>query len=265
MKTIVIVGGGYAGFYTALGLEKRLTRNGEAEVILIDPRPYMTYQPFLPEVLAGSIEPRHALVSLRKNLRRTRVISGSVVQISHADRSVVVRPYAGDDYALKYDVVVVTAGAVTRSFPAVGREQEGIGLKHVEEAVGIRDRLITSFDRAAGVPAGPERKRLLTAIVVGAGFSGVEGFGELLSLATCLLRYYPELKREDLDFRLIQAANRIMPEVSEKIAARVVKSLEDRGGASSTQRTCGVCSERSCNFIDRRGGRRKSRRLDRRQ
>jgi NADH:ubiquinone reductase (H+-translocating) len=229
MKTIVIVGGGYAGFYTALGLEKRLTRNGEAEVILIDPRPYMTYQPFLPEVLAGSIEPRHALVSLRKNLRRTRVISGSVVQISHADRSVVVRPYAGDDYALKYDVVVVTAGAVTRSFPAVGREQEGIGLKHVEEALGIRDRLITSFDRAAGVPAGPERKRLLTAIVVGAGFSGVEGFGELLSLATCLLRYYPELKREDLDFRLIQAANRIMPEVSEKIAARVVKSLEDRG------------------------------------
>jgi NADH:ubiquinone reductase (H+-translocating) len=229
MKTIVIVGGGYAGFYTALGLEKRLTRNGEAEVILIDPRPYMTYQPFLPEVLAGSIEPRHALVSLRKNLRRTRVISGSVVQISHADRSVVVRPYAGDDYALKYDVVVVTAGAVTRSFPAVGREQEGIGLKHVEEAVGIRDRLIASFDRAAGVPAGPERKRLLTAIVVGAGFSGVEGFGELLSLATCLLRYYPELKREDLDFRLIQAANRIMPEVSEKIAARVVKSLEDRG------------------------------------
>jgi NADH:ubiquinone reductase (H+-translocating) len=229
MKTIVIVGGGYAGFYTALGLEKRLTRNGEAEVILIDPRPYMTYQPFLPEVLAGSIEPRHALVSLRKNLRRTRVISGSVVQISHADRSVVVRPYAGDDYALKYDVVVVTAGAVTRSFPAVGREQEGIGLKHIEEAVGIRDRLIASFDRAAGVPAGPERKRLLTAIVVGAGFSGVEGFGELLSLATCLLRYYPELKREDLDFRLIQAANRIMPEVSEKIAARVVKSLEDRG------------------------------------
>jgi NADH:ubiquinone reductase (H+-translocating) len=229
MKTILIVGGGYAGFYTALGLEKRLTGNGEVEVILIDPRPYMTYQPFLPEVLAGSIEPRHALISLRKNLRRTRVISGSVVQISHADRSVVVRPNAGDDYALKYDVIVVTAGAVTRSFPAAGREQEGIGLKHIEEAVGIRDRLIASFDQATGVPAGPERKRLLTAIVVGAGFSGVEGFGELLSLATCLLRYYPELKREDLDFRLIQAANRIMPEVSEKIAARVVKSFEDRG------------------------------------
>jgi NADH dehydrogenase len=229
MKKIVIVGGGYAGFYTALGLERKLEKSDEAEVVLIDPRPYMTYQPFLPEVLAGSIEPRHALVSLRKNLPRTRVISGSVVEISHSDQSVTVRPYAGADYVLRYDVIVVTAGAVTRTFPVSGHTQEGIGLKHVEEAVAIRDRLLASFDRAAGLPVGPERKRLLTAIVVGAGFSGVEGFGELLSLATCLLRYYPELKLDDLDFRLVQAVGRIMPEVSERTAARVVKSLETRG------------------------------------
>ena len=229
MSRIVIVGGGYAGFYAALGLERKLVKSDQAEVILIDPRPYMTYQPFLPEVLAGSVEPRHALVSLRKNLSRTRVISGSVVEISHADKSVTVRPYAGGDYALFYDVIVVTAGAVTRTFPGAGGKQEGIGLKHVEEALAIRDRLLASFDRAAGLPPGPERRRLLTAIVVGAGFSGVEGFGELLSLATSLLRYYPELKLDDLDFRLVQAADRIMPEVSERIAARVVKSFESRG------------------------------------
>jgi len=229
MSRIVIVGGGYAGFYAALGLERKLVKSDQAEVILIDPRPYMTYQPFLPEVLAGSIEPRHALVSLRKNLPRTRIISGSVVEISHADKSVTVRPYAGGDYALFYDVIVVTAGAVTRTFPGAGGKQEGIGLKHVEEAVAIRDRLLASFDRAAGLPPGYERRRLLTAVVVGAGFSGVEGFGELLSLATSLLRYYPELKLEDLDFRLVQAANRIMPEVSERIAAHVVESFERRG------------------------------------
>ena len=230
MKRIVIVGGGYAGFYTALGLQRKLARRDKAEVTLIDPRPYMTYQPFLPEVLAGSIEPRHALVSLRKNLKRTRIIAGSAVQISHARRSLVVRPYAGDDYSLDYDIVVVTAGAVTRTFPTPGREMEGIGLKYVEEAVAIRDRLLASFDRAASLPPGRERKRLLTAIVVGAGFSGVEGFGEMLSLGKFLLRYYPELQAESLDFRLVQAANRIMPEVSEKIAARVVNSFEQRGG-----------------------------------
>jgi len=229
MKRIVIVGGGYAGFYTALGLERKLMRTDETEVILIDPRPYMTYQPFLPEVLAGSIEPRHSLVSLRKNLPRTRVLSGSAVEISHADRTVVVRPYAGDDYALRYDLIVVTAGAVTRTFPVAGLKAGAIGLKHVEEAIAIRNRLLASFDRAAGLPVGPARKRLLTAVVVGGGFTGVEGFGELLSLAASLLQYYPELKLDDLDFRLVQAADRLMPEVSERIAARVVKSLERRG------------------------------------
>lgn len=229
MKRIVIVGGGYAGFYTALGLERKLMRSDDAEVLLIDPRPYMTYQPFLPEVLAGSIEPRHALVSLRKNLARTRVVSGSVVEISHAAKTVVVRPYAGDDYDLTYDVIVVTAGAVTRTFPVAGLMQTAIGLKHVEEAIAIRNRLLASFDQAAGLPDGRERRRLLTAIVVGGGFTGVEGFGELLSLAASSLRHYPELKLEGLDFRLVEAADRIMPEMSEINSARVVKSFERRG------------------------------------
>ena len=76
MRTILIVGGGYAGFYTAWRLEKKL-RRGEARVVVVDPRPYMTYQPFLPEVLAGSVESRHAAVSLRRHLRRTRLIAGA--------------------------------------------------------------------------------------------------------------------------------------------------------------------------------------------
>ncbi len=117
MRRIVIVGGGYVGFYTAWKLEAKLKRD-DVEVMVIDPRPYMTYQPFLPEVVAGSIEPRHALVSLRKNLRRTEVISGSVIEISHSTKSVTVRPTVGGDYALNYDIIVVTAGAVTRTPPA---------------------------------------------------------------------------------------------------------------------------------------------------
>lgn len=229
MKRIVIVGGGYAGLYTALGLEKRFRGTDEAEVTLIDPRPYMTYQPFLPEVLSGSIEPRHALISFRKNLRRTRIVSGWVTRISHADRSLLVHSPPADDYALSYDIVVVTAGAVTRTYSIAGLRDGAIGLRHVEEAVGIRDRLLTAFDKAAAFPAGPERARLLTAIVVGGGFTGVEGFGELLSLATALLRRYPEIRREELNFRLVQASDRIMPEMSARTATRVATSLERRG------------------------------------
>ncbi|MGW0705521.1 NAD(P)/FAD-dependent oxidoreductase [Streptomyces sp. NPDC002643] len=244
MLEILIVGGGYAGFYTAWGLEKSL-RAGEARVTVVDPRPYMTYQPFLPEVTAGSVEARHAAVSLRRHLRRTRLIAGSVTQIRHADRTVTVRPVDGKDdgkgngkddgkgngkdYELRYDTLVVTAGAVTRTFPIPGLDRQAIGLKHVEEAVAIRDRLLTAFDRAASLPPGAARRRLLTVVFVGGGFTGVEGFGELLSLATGILKHYPELGPRDLSFHLVEARDRILPEVTDGPGAWVVRSLERRG------------------------------------
>lgn len=228
MREILIVGGGYAGFYAAWGLERRL-RKGEARVTIVDPRPYMTYQPFLPEVTAGSVEARHAAVSLRRHLRSTRIVAGSVTRIRHADHTVVVRPASGADYELTYDTLVVTAGAVTRTFPIPGLAEHAIGLKHVEEAVAIRDQLLTAFDQAASLPPGAARRKLLTVTFVGGGFSGVEGFGELLSLATALLKSYPELSFDELSFHLIEARERILPEVSDGPGAWVVRSLERRG------------------------------------
>lgn len=229
MREILIVGGGYAGFYTAWGLEKRL-RKGEARVTVVDPRPYMTYQPFLPEVLAGSVEARHAAVSLRRHLHRTRLVAGSVTEIRNSDRCVTVRPESGPDVVLRYDILVVTAGAITRTFPIPGLAEEAFGLKHVEEAVAIRDRLLTSFDRAAGLPQGPEREKLLTVTFVGGGFSGVEGFGELLALATASLKRYPEIDARELRFHLVEARGRILPEVTDRPGEWVVRSLEKRGG-----------------------------------
>ncbi|WP_406103215.1 FAD-dependent oxidoreductase [Streptomyces sp. NBC_01003] len=228
MREILIVGGGYAGFYTAWRLEKKLHR-GEARVTVVDPRPYMTYQPFLPEVTAGSVEARHAAVSLRRHLRSTRLIAGSVTEIRHADRTVSVRSASGADYELQYDTLVVTAGAVTRTFPVPGLAEQAIGLKHVEEAVAIRDRLMTAFDQAASLPPGAERQRLLTVTFVGGGFSGVEGFGELLSLATAMVKFYPELRFDEVSFHLVEARGRILPEVGDKPGAWVVRSLEQRG------------------------------------
>ncbi|GAA2752939.1 NAD(P)/FAD-dependent oxidoreductase [Amnibacterium kyonggiense] len=229
MQEILIVGGGYAGFYAAWGLERRL-RPGEAHVTVVDPRPYMTYQPFLPEVAAGSVEARHAAVSHRRHLRRTRFVTGAVTRIDHAQRRVTVAPEDGPAFPLPYDVVVVTAGAVTRKFPVPGLDEQAIGMKHVEEAVAIRDAILTAFDRASVLPPGPERRRLLTVTFVGGGFSGVEGFGETLSLATALLRSYPEIARDELAFHLVEARGRILPEVSDGPGRWVVRHLERRGG-----------------------------------
>lgn len=228
MPKILIVGGGYAGFYTAWKLEKRLGK-GEAEVVLVDRNPYLTYQPFLPEVAAGSIEPRHTVVAQRRHLKRTTVVTAEVTAIDHAAKVATVKPEAGEPYTISYDTVVVTAGSVSRTFPIPGVADEAIGLKSVEEATAIRDRIISNFHKAAAIPAGPARERLLTVTVVGGGFAGIELFAELRSLASALVKYYPQISFEETKFHLIEAMGRIMPEVSHKASLWVIKNLASRG------------------------------------
>ncbi len=228
MPKILIVGGGYAGFYTAFKLQKHL-RRGEAEVTLVDPLPYMTYQPFLPEVAAGNIEPRHVIVPLRRHLKKTNVVQGKVVSVDHKKKSATIEPSAGKSYTVKYDHIVLAAGSVSRTFPIPGVADEAIGMKSIEEAVAVRDRLIDNFAKAANLPAGKERDRLLTVTVVGGGFAGIETFAELRSLASGLLKYYPELSMDDTKFHLIEAMGRIMPEVSLETSKWVLKNLAERG------------------------------------
>lgn len=228
-KKILIVGGGYAGFYTAWKLEK-LLRAGEAEVTIVDPLPYMAYLPFLPEVASGSIEPRHAVVARRRHLSRTHNIAGKVTGISHATKTATVQPAEGPAFDFAYDHIVLTTGSVSRTFPIPGIADRAIGMKTIEEAVSVRDRLVDNFERAATLPVGsPERARLLTVTVVGGGFAGIESIAELRSFASSLLRRYPELSFDETTFHLVEAMGRIMPEVSEKTAEWVVRDQTRRG------------------------------------
>ena len=228
-KKILIVGGGYAGFYTAWKLEKML-RAGEAEVTIVDPLPYMAYLPFLPEVASGSIEPRHAVVARRRHLNRTANIAGKVTGISHATKTATVTPTEGEPFEFAYDHIVVTTGSVSRTFPIAGIADNAIGMKTIEEAVAVRDRMVGNFERAASLPAGSaERAKLLTVTVVGGGFAGIESISELRSFATALLRRYPEITFDETKFHLIEAMGRIMPEVSQETANWVVKDQTRRG------------------------------------
>ncbi|MEQ1736071.1 MAG: FAD-dependent oxidoreductase, partial [Rhodoglobus sp.] len=175
------------------------------------------------------IEPRHAVVAHRRHLKKTRIVTAKVTGIDHANKTATITPAVGEAWEEKYDVVIVTAGSVSRTFPIPGVADQAIGMKNIEEAIAVRDRVLTNFDKASNLPAGPERDRLLTFVVVGGGFAGIEIYGELRSLASSLIGLYPTITFDDVHFHLVEAMERIMPEVSLKTSLWVIKNLEERG------------------------------------
>jgi NADH dehydrogenase len=223
---IVIVGGGYVGMYTALRLQKKL-RGGEAEVTVIDPQPNMTYQPFLPEAAAGSIEPRHVVVPLRRVLRKCQVLTGRVTSISNADHEVTVALADGHVTALGFDVLVVAPGSVARTLPIPGLAEHGIAFKTIGEAIFLRNHVLSRLDAADTTIDPALRRRLLTFMVVGGGYAGVEALAELADMARYASRYYPTIDRDDIRWILVEATGRIMPEVSPKMGRYTVERLLD--------------------------------------
>jgi NADH:ubiquinone reductase (H+-translocating) len=225
---IVIVGGGYVGMYTALRLQKKLSRGG-AEITVIDPQASMTYQPFLPEAAAGSVEPRHVVVSLRRVLNKCRVVTGSVTGVSHARKLVSVRLSDGETYDLPYDIVVMCPGSISRLLPIPGLAEQGIGFKTIGEAIYLRNHVLSRLDLAASTNDVEHRRRALTFLFVGGGYAGVEALAELEDMARYALRYVPNVDEREMRWYLVEAASRIMPEVSVSLAKYTVDRLAERG------------------------------------
>ncbi|MFT4147924.1 MAG: NAD(P)/FAD-dependent oxidoreductase [Micrococcaceae bacterium] len=224
----LIVGGGYVGLYTALRLQKRIS-DANHVITVVDPYPYMTYQPFLPEVAAGSIEPRDAVVSHRRHLRGCELINAKVTNISHADRKVTLEAKDGNAYELPYDEIVVAAGANTKTFPIDGLAEHGIGMKTIEEATAVRNNVLERIETASTMTNPEDKKAALTFVVVGGGFAGIETIAELEDMARVAVSRNKYLTIKDIRFVMVEAAGRIMPEVTEDQAEKVVKQLEARG------------------------------------
>ncbi|WP_434618075.1 NAD(P)/FAD-dependent oxidoreductase [Arthrobacter sp. A5] len=225
---VLIVGGGYVGLYVALRLQKKIANAGGI-VTVVDPLPYMTYQPFLPEVAAGTIEARHAVVSHRKHLRQTELIQGSVTSIDHENRTAVVAPVdGGEHFELPYFDVVVAAGSITRTFPINGLAENGIGMKTIEEAVAVRNQVLDRIEAASTETDPAKRKRALTFVVVGGGFAGIETITELEDMARTAAKQNPRLNVAELRFVLVEAMGRIMPEVTQPQSEWVIEHLRSR-------------------------------------
>src|SRR3954451_25154991 len=133
---ILVVGGGYVGMYTSLRLLKKL-RADEAIVTVVDPRSYMTYQPFLPEAAAGAVSPRHVVVPLRRVLRGAEIVNARLLEVKHAEHTAIIQPLEGDPYPLEYDHIVMAVGSISRTLPIPGLAEWATGFKTVEEAIQL--------------------------------------------------------------------------------------------------------------------------------
>ncbi len=225
---ILILGGGYVGMYTALHLRREL-RRGEAEISIIDPKSYMTYQPFLPEAAAGNLAERHVVAPLRQILRGVQVLNGRVTAISQADRLVDFQAVTGESRRISYDILIVALGSISRTLPIDGLADHGIGFKTVGEAIYLRNHVLTQLDIAASAHDPDVRRRALSFVFVGAGFAGVEALAELEDMARDACRYYPGIEPGDMRWMLVEATRRILPEVGPEMGQRAQEELRSRG------------------------------------
>ncbi|MFC1418539.1 NAD(P)/FAD-dependent oxidoreductase [Streptacidiphilus cavernicola] len=230
---ILLVGGGHVGLYTALRLQQRL-RPGEAELTLVDPKSYMTYQPLLAEAAAGAVDPRHVVVPFRRVLPSAQVVLGRLSGLDHAARTAVVTvpaPVHGHherDLDLRYDLLVLAPGAIPRILPVPGLAEHGIGFHSVEEAVSLRNHVLAQLDLASSTRDAALREAALTFVFVGGGYAGTGALAELEDMARYATRHYPGVSPEDLHWVLVEAGKRILPETDPEVGLRTTAELRGR-------------------------------------
>lgn len=224
---ILVVGAGFAGLYAAM--ELRAASQAGHRVTVVNEENFMQYQPFLPEVASGTIDPRAVVVPLRRVLRHCEVLIGDVRAIEHERRRATVRFIDGREEPIGYDVLVLTAGSTSRVLPVPGLAEHGVGFKTVQEAIFLRNHVLSELDVAAETPDAERRRAALTFVFVGAGYAGVEAIGELEDLAREAIGTYPMLRADEMRWILMEAMDRILPELSEDLARYAMERLRERG------------------------------------
>jgi NADH dehydrogenase len=226
---VVILGGGFAGLNVARHLE-RLARRGELDVTIVNRENHTLFTPMLPEVSSGSIEPRHIAPPLRAVLRRTQFELGEITQVDLAARTVTVeRRSEQAAIRLPYDQLVIALGAESSTHGVTGAREHAFPLTTLQDAVTLRNVVITALETAATLADDDERRRLTTFVVVGGGFTGVEAAGELLDFLRSAARFYPRIAVSDLRVTLIAGANRLLGELPVPMGLAAQRMLRKRG------------------------------------
>lgn len=227
---IVIIGGGFAGTAIALNLEKKFRRDPSVQITLIDSENFFTFTPLLPEVPSGSIQPKHIVFPLRALLKRTTVKQAEIRRID-LQRRIVVAAHCGacGNETVPFDHLVLALGSVPNYFGLAGVAENALTIKSLADATALHAHIIDKLEHADMQSDPAARRRLLTFVVAGGGFAGVETLAELKDFVRGAKRFYPNVSADDVRVVLIHSGNRILPEVSESLSAYAEKKLRSRG------------------------------------
>lgn len=233
---VVVVGGGFAGFYALRYLQRHLTPE-QAELVLVNPTDYLLYSPLLPEVATGVIEARHIAVSLRRALPRVRLVLGRVTAADLTGKTVTVTsvPASGptEVHQESFDRLVLVPGSVTRQFDIPGVAEHARGLKTLVEAVYLRDHLMHQLDAADAEPDTEEgrarRRERLTVVAVGAGYTGTEFVAQTQRWLRTIERRWGRTGAQDINWILVDVAPAVLPELGPQLGKLALDLLHERG------------------------------------
>jgi NADH:ubiquinone reductase (H+-translocating) len=225
---IVIAGGGFGGFYAARTLERVLPPHS-ARVTLVSDVNFLLFTPLLPGAAAGTLEPRHVVVPLREELSRTDLWLGRVATAEPERGELIVDSLDGRRHELRYDQLIIALGSISRTQPIPGLVEHAIGFKTLADAIALRDRALSALEIAETIEDPAIRAEHLTFVFVGAGYAGLEGVAELQDFLSDVIDLYPRCRVQGMRWVLLEARERVMPEVAPSLAAFAQRELQGRG------------------------------------
>jgi len=229
-KRILILGGGFAGAYTALNLEKQLVNEPSYEVALITRENFVLFTPMLHEVAGSDVAVTDIVQPLRKMLRHTRVAIADVEAIDLSRKYVRARhPDLPNPYDIPYDQLVLALGAVTNFFKTPGLAEHALTMKTLGDALLVRNRVIDALELADNQAQPAERQKTLTVVVAGGGFAGAETVGAVNDFLREGMKFYHHLTEDMLRIVLVHPGEVILPELGESLGRYAQKKLAERG------------------------------------
>jgi len=225
---VVILGGGFAGVAAAMRLDAHLAKRSDIEVILISRENFTVFTPMLHEVACGDLDPSHITNPLRKLLRRVTTAEAEVEAIDLMNRTVTVTAGFSERRELRYDHLVLAFGAETNFFGLPGVAEQAMTLKSLSDAVILRNRVIALLEMANVEADASTRGPMLTFVVAGGGFAGVETIGAINDLVRDSLSYYPRLDPAQVRIVLVHGGAVVLPEEGEKLGLYTQDKLRER-------------------------------------